>query len=304
MEVTRGILAQTERRFFDVDHLRAWLGSLAAESLYCISPILAFVVIGALLSNVLQTGPVFSAEPLKPDFSRLNPATGIKRLFSARTLFDLLKTLAKLLLYLTIVYLFLHAVLANLPTFYYRSPQGQAVEFGLEVKRLVSYLALGAILIAAADLGFSRWEYLRRMRMSRRELKDELRRREGDPQVRRRRRELQREMRRRSASLGKVKDSDVLITNPTHLAVALKYRRGQAIAPEVTAKGAGDLALQMRAAAFRHRVPVVPNPRLARALYREVRIGRAIPEAHYAAVADVLRWVYQIRQKRQGGYPA
>jgi len=300
MQLSRRILEGMDQEIFDIEHLRAWLGSIAAEALFALSPVFALVVIGAVLANLLQTGPVFSAMPLKPDFSKLSPATGLKRLFSARTLFEGLKSVIKLTIYVVIGYFFLRSTLSTLPALYHRPPHAQASIFGGEVQRLLSYLSLGAIAIAGADLIFSRWEFLRRMRMSRRELKDEVRRREGDPHVRRRRRELQRELRKRSASLGKVKDSDVLITNPTHVAVALKYRRGKAVAPEVTAKGAGDLARQMRAVAFRHRVPIVPNPRLARDLYRDVRIGRPIPEAHYSAVADVLRWVYQIKSRREG----
>jgi flagellar biosynthetic protein FlhB len=300
LTLSRRIFAGSDQQVFDLTHLQGWLGSIAGDALFALSPVLALVVIGSVLANILQSGPVFSAAPLKPDFTKLSPATGLKRLFSTRTLFDGLKSIVKLVIYVSIAYLFLRSTLPLLPTLYHRAPRIQAAIFGGVVQRLLSYLVVGALFIASADLIFSRWEFLRRMRMSRRELKDEIRRREGDPHVRRRRRESQREMRRRSASLGKVKDSDVLITNPQHFAVALKYRRGKAVAPEVMAKGAGELARQMRAVAFRHRIPIVPNPRLARALYREVRIGRPIPEAHYAAVADVLRWVYQIRQRREG----
>ena len=299
LQLSQQILATAEQPIFDVPHLHAWLGAIGRQTLFALSPIFALVVVGTVLANLLQSGPVFSATPLKPDFDRLNPASGFKRLLSIQTLFNAFKSIIKFVIFATIGYLFLHTVLGELPGLYRRALTAEATYFASAVRRFLSYLGLGAIVIAIADLIFTRWEFGRRMRMSRRELKDEVKRREGDPHVRRRRRELQREMRRRSASLGKVKGADFLVTNPTHIAVAVKYRRGKAIAPEVVAKGAGDLAAQMRTIAFRYRVPIVPNPPLARALFREVRIGRPIPEQYYTAVAEILRWVYQVRRRRE-----
>ncbi|WP_029920459.1 EscU/YscU/HrcU family type III secretion system export apparatus switch protein [Nevskia soli] len=274
------------------------LGHIARDAAFTLSPILVLVVLGGLLGNLLQTGPVFSTTPLTPDFQRLNPAAGLKRLVSKKMLFDFFKVCLKLGVFLTLAFFILRGVLPGLSALYLVGPRSNAANLGHQAIRTVTILGFGAILIALLDLLYTRWDFARRMSMSRKDLKDETKRREGDPRIRERRRALMREMRRRSAAVGNVKEADVLITNPEHYAVAVKYRRGKAVAPEVVAKGAGQLAQKLREAAFRHRIPVVPNPRLARALYREVRIGRPIPEEHYAAVADVLRWVYQIRQRQ------
>ena len=160
-----------------------------------------------------------------------------------------------------------------------------------------------AVFIALADLVFARWEFGRRMRMSRRELRDEIKRREGDPQVRNKRRASMREMRKRAAALGKVRAADVIITNPTHYAVALKYRRGKAAAPEVIAKGSGGMARAIRELGFRHRVRIVASPELARALFRDVPIGGMIPTQYYDRVAEILRKVYAAKGVAMGKRP-
>lgn len=297
----RGLFHDLNRQLWDIPHLMAWLAQLSTKVLFILSPLLALALIGGVLANLVQTGLVFSATPLTPDFQRLNPAAGLKRMFSMRALFEALKSTIKFGIYSLIAYAALKAAIHRLPAMYHRAPGAQAAELGHELTRLLMYLVLGAIAIALVDVLYTRWEFGRRMRMSRRELKDEVKRREGDPLIRNKRREAQRELRKRAASAGKVKEADVLITNPEHFAVAVKYRRGEAPAPEVIAKGSGELALKMRQEAFRHRVPIVPNPRLARALFREVAIGKPIPPDHYAAVADVLRWVYELKNRRERG---
>jgi len=164
-------------------------------------------------------------------------------------------------------------------------------------------LALLPILafVALADFLYVRWDYGNRMKMSRRELREEYKQREGDPRIRARIRELRQEMLKRSKSLKRVKDADVLITNPQHLAVALLYKRGEMAAPQVIAKGAGELAVYMRALARKSGVPVVENRTLARSLYRTVDLDHPVPESLYAQVARVLTWVYAARAARPAG---
>jgi flagellar biosynthetic protein FlhB len=149
-------------------------------------------------------------------------------------------------------------------------------------------MLLWLAIIALLDIGYSRWDYAQKLRMSRREVKDEVKQREGDPRIRARMCELRREMLKRSTSVKRVKDADVLITNPTHFAVALRYRRGADAAPRVVAKGHAELAAAMVAAARRARVPVIRNPALARALFATTDLEREIPESSYADVARIL----------------
>jgi flagellar biosynthesis protein FlhB len=159
-------------------------------------------------------------------------------------------------------------------------------------------LTLAMLIVALLDLAYVRWDFAKRMRMSRREQKEEVKRREGDPHIRAKRRELQREAAKRSASLRRVPDADVLITNPTHLAIALRYERGRSLAPRCLAKGAGEVALRMKTMAQRHGVIVVEQRPLARALFDEVAIDGLIPESLYEPVARVYAEVAAARGTR------
>jgi len=162
------------------------------------------------------------------------------------------------------------------------------------------------LFVSILDLIYRRWDYSDRLRMSRRELKDEHKQREGDPRIRARIRELRKELLARSKALERVKDADVIITNPRHIAVALVYRRGEMAAPTLLAKGAGDAATRIRELAFRHRIPIVESRSLARNLFRKGRFGEVIPDALFPAVARVLAWVYATRDDaaRRQGAPA
>lgn len=295
--VERAILAGAGEWTFNPANVLDKLSNVAAAGLFVISPLLSIVVVVSLLTNFAQVGPVFSAAPLKPDFQRLNPAAGLQRLFSARSLFESFKVLLKLVLIIGAAYLVLRQALPQLLQLYARAPAAYPKVFINAGNHLVFALFGAAVVAAVADLAFTRWEFGRRMRMSRRELRDELKRREGDPQIRSKRRAILREMRRKSASVGRVRDADVLITNPQHYAVALKYRRGAAPAPEVIAKGAGFLAVRMRELAFKQGIPIFPSPRLARELFHGVRLGAPIAAEHYAMVAAILRWVYERRRR-------
>lgn len=261
-------------------------------------PLLAVVVVIAAGANLLQTGGVFSFFPLKPDVQRLNPVAGLKRLFSKRMLFEAGKTLVKLFLLSVVIYLSISALLPALISLVDVNPDSYAQFLLAHAREIVFQLLLVILMVALADLAFTRWEFGANMRMSRRELKEEVKRREGDPMVRAKRRELQREAARRTGALNKVPEADVLITNPTHLAVALHYDRETMRAPTVLAKGAGDLALKMREVAYLNRVPVVENKTLARRLFRQAGIDEAVPEDLYPVVARLMAWVWMLRRQR------
>lgn len=257
---------------------------------------IAAIVAAGLLANFLQTGPVFSWTPLKADFSRINPASGFKKLFNIRILYELLKVLLKLTALIFLTFLFLKTKLSTLMgvldlNVYHHSALilHQAIQFSFWL--LAAFAALALI-----DFAFMKWEYAKNMRMSQRELKDEVKRREGDPKIKAKIRELQREAAKRGASLTRIADADVLITNPTHLSIAIKYERGRMPAPTVIAKGAGELALKMRIKARQCRVPVLENKPLARKLFERTGIDEAILPETYAQVAKILTNVYRVKK--------
>ena len=261
-------------------------------------PFFVTILLAAVLSNVLQTGAILSAHPIKPDWDRINPVNGFKRIFSVRTLFLTLRALLKLILLGLVAYFSLKSLL---PQFYHLaglSPLGQMRTLLDDLSSLG--LKLGGMLgfIALLDLIYTKHEFAKKMRMSQREIKDEMKHREGDPRIRARLRELRREMLKRSLALRNTKTADVLITNPTHIAVALRYVHGQMTSPQLVAKGAGFQAAAMRAIAARHNIPVVQNPILARKLYRELAVDRNVPPDLYAQVARIIVWVFAMRDRR------
>jgi flagellar biosynthetic protein FlhB len=285
LRLERALFAYPSSAHDEVFVLLPWIKMVLTEAGVLLAPFFGVVLVVAVLSNMMQTGPVFTFFPLKPDPQRLNPVQGFKRIFSLRMLFEAVKSVIKLALFGTVSYAMLVAMLPVILQLADVDPKLHAGLFMDQTATLLFKLTLVIMIVALLDLAYTRWDFGKKMRMSRREMKEEVKRREGDPQVRAKIRELQREAAKRSRSVGRVPDADVLITNPTHLAVALKYERGQSTAPRVIAKGAGEVALGMRALATRHNVTVVEEKMLARMLFAEVDVDEPIPEALFEPVA-------------------
>jgi len=287
LRLERAVFSQAHAFAYDAPALVAWTGEILIETGRLLAPVFLVAVVIGILSNMFQTGPIFSFFPLKPDVQRLNPVQGFKRIFSARLLFDALKSLLKLGLFGAVAYAMVVAALPSIIGMVQQDPRGYVWTLFDQIVALVFKLLLVVMLVALLDLLYTRWDFGKKMRMSRREMKEEVKRREGDPQVRSKIRQLQQEAAKRSQSVGRVPDADVLITNPTHLAIALRYERGLMPAPRVIAKGAGDLALAMRKMAGKHGVTIIEQRPLARQLFTEVDLDQLIPETLYAPIAQV-----------------
>ncbi|MEO0575466.1 MAG: EscU/YscU/HrcU family type III secretion system export apparatus switch protein [Pseudomonadota bacterium] len=270
--------------------------SIAVQSFTVVLPLLLVIVVMALLANILQTRFVFSTHPLKPDFTRLNPAQGFKKLFSRKALFDLFKSLLRLILLLVLVLVVGRAILLWLSsgaTLGLQSPGDFLV--GLLIQSMLLLLLVMSPIVFL-DWIFTRYYFAHQMKMSRREVREELKRYEGAPEIRSKRKELQNALRQKSGSLRLVKDADVIITNPVHVAVALRYVRGESVAPVIVAAGGGELAAKIKKLGRKYRKPILRRPPLARALSDHGEVGRSIPVAYYAGVADVYRWLYQQKE--------
>jgi flagellar biosynthetic protein FlhB len=276
------------------------LATILRDTGAALAPFLGALVITAIVANVMQTGAVLSFEPVKADFSRLNPVNGFKRLFSMRTVFEGARAVVKLLLLALVVYQAIRSLTPQFPQLAAMPPGQLARTLAADVAGAGMKIALVLCLIAVVDFAYSRREFTKKMRMSRRELKDEHKNREGDPRIRARLRELRREAVRRAMAARKTSTADVLLTNPTHVAVALRYVDGQMAAPQVVAKGAGALAAVMRQIAARHRIPVVQSPPLARELFHTLEVDEQVPPTLYADVARILVWVFAMRQRQAG----
>jgi flagellar biosynthetic protein FlhB len=288
------------REAFDGAFVGARLGQLALDGVIAAAPVLAALVVAAAAAPLAIGGWNLSWRAVQPQFSRLDPLAGLQRLFSLHGLAELAKALAKALL------------LAGAAGWLIWTHRDAAAGLAMQSVRpalvsaagilLASFAVLAACsaLVAVFDVPLQLHRYRSSLRMSLTDLREESRETEGDPQLRARIRSLQRDMARRRM-MSEVPKADVVVTNPTHYAVALAYRDGSAAAPKVVAKGAGHLAARIRELAAQHGVPLLEAPPLARALYRHAEIGEEIPRALYAAVAQVLAWVFQVRRQRSFG---
>lgn len=296
--VLHGTLAQVSRSQWDVHAFGALIGGALTEVMWALSPFFAMLMVLAIAAGVWQVGFTVSTEPLKPDFQRINPAEGFKRLFSLRSTYELVRSSIKLGVVAVVLLASGGTLLKQVTQLMNRDPSSVLRFLIQEVGALLALLTAVMLVLAIADIGYTRWEFLRRMRMSKREVKDEHKNREGDPRIKSRLRELRMEWLKKSLSSRRVAEADVLVTNPTHYAVAIAYKRDVMPAPKILAKGSGDVALRMREIARRHGVPIVENPPLARSLHRLAEADDFLPEQHYSEVARILIWVMSARAAR------
>jgi flagellar biosynthetic protein FlhB len=240
---------------------------------------------------------LFSSKPLEPKMNRISPLAGVKRLFSPRGLVELAKGLFKVAMVAYVTYLTIAAEVSEFVT-YMDMEVGQIFGLSGDVILTLGYrIVLLLLIMAILDYAFQRWDYEKNLRMTKQEVKEELKQQEGDPQQRARVRSLQREMSQRRM-MGDVEQADVVVTNPTHIAVALKYKSDTMDAPIVLAKGQRLVAERIKELAREAGVPLVENKPLARALFKTAQIGEQIPEELFKAVAEVLAFVFQLRRRK------
>lgn len=271
--------------------LAHWVESAFAPAWQALVPVLLAVVVVAVAANVLQTGGVLSAFPLKPDFTRLNPAQALKRILGMRSLWELAKLTTRLLLLGALAWHALEGVRPAVAAVAAATPSALPALLQAVFVKVSTWVLAILVLLALVDVLFSRREYLRKLRMSRRDIKDEVKHREGDPEIRSKRRRLIAELLKNTRSIRRVPEADVVLTNPTHVAVALRYRPRTMRAPVVLAKGTDRTAGRIRSLASRHGVPALRSPELARALFRECRLDQAVPPHLFGQLAPVYRWL-------------
>ncbi|WP_447591878.1 flagellar biosynthesis protein FlhB [Aquipseudomonas campi] len=276
-------------------HLLA-AGKAAAELL---QPFITILMIAAILGPIALGGWLFSMEAMQPKFSRMNPLAGLKRMFSPKALVELLKALAKFVIILLVALAVLSSDQDDLLAIANEPLESAILHSAQIVGWSALWLASGLILIAAVDVPFQLWDSKQKLKMTKQEVRDEYKDSEGKPEVKSKIRQMQREMAERRM-MQAIPDADVVITNPTHFAVALKYDPIKGNAPVLLAKGGDFLALKIREIAQEHKVTLLESPALARAVYFSTEIDNEIPAGLYLAVAQVLAYVYQLKQFRSG----
>ncbi len=268
-------------------------------ALMALFPFFVVLLVASILGPIGLGGWLFSPQSMAPNFGRLNPLPGIKRMFSAKAGLELLKALAKFALVLIVALAVLNADKRDLLALAHEPLEAAIMHSITVVGRSAMWMAWGLIFIAAVDVPFQLWDNRQKMLMTKQEVRDEYKDSEGKPEVKQRIRQMQREMAERRM-MAAVPQADVVITNPTHFAVALKYDPQQGGAPVLLAKGGDFVALKIREIANEHKVMVLESPGLARAIFHSTDLDREIPAGLYLAVAQVLAYVYQLRQFRSG----
>ena len=264
---------------------------------FVLLPIFAITFLAALLAEALQTGFVFSLDPLTPKLERVNPLEGFKRMFSMQGFVELIKSLLKIVIVFYIAWYAARDDLAYIIILIEAHPW-QAIVLGGDIAyRIAIRVGLFYILIAILDYFYRRWEYMRNLKMTKQEVKEEYKRLEGDPLIKQRMRELQRQV-AYQRMMSAVPQADVVVTNPTHIAVALKYNQSKMKAPLVLAKGERKVAEEIRRIAEAHEISVIQNEPLARSIYRTTRVNQEVPPELYQAIAEVLAYVYEIKRDR------
>ena len=299
MAMMRGNFALDRETLLSESSMVTLLMNSGMIALEAIMPLLIVLLIVSIIGPISLGGWLFSGKAMAPKFSRMNPGAGLKRMFSAKALVELLKALGKFLVVLAVGLLVLSAYQDDLLSIA-KQPLELAIAHSVEIVGWCAlWMACGLILIAAVDVPFQLWDNKQKLMMTKQEVKDEYKDSEGKPEVKSRIRQLQREMAERRM-MQAVPEADVVITNPTHFAVALKYDADKGGAPMLVAKGGDFLALKIREIAQEHKVTVLESPALARAVYYSTELEQEIPAGLYLAVAQVLAYVYQLRQYQAG----
>ena len=300
MQILRDNFTLSRSEIFDPESMTRLFSQAASDGLSAVLPFLILLAIAALVSPLALGGWSFSAKPLQPDLKKLDPVKGLGRIFALKSLMELVKSIAKLALVGGVGYLLLQAKLESFLELGNENVQVGMAHMGHELVMLFFLLSSALLVVAALDVPFQIWDHARKLRMTRQEQKDEYKETEGNPELKGKIRRTQHEIAQRRM-MEEVPKADVVITNPTHYAVALKYDQQKAGAPIVVAMGVDEVAGHIRRIAAANDVPLLRAPPLARAIYYNTELNAEIPAGLYLAVAQVLAYVYQLRNYELNG---
>jgi flagellar biosynthetic protein FlhB len=270
----------------------------AADGISLLTPLMFVMVVVGVFANVAQTGPVLSINPLQPKWSKISPVEGVKRIFSVITVVELVKSILKIALIGITVHLVVKGEIDRLPSLAGTSIESLLPYLGSVSLKIVLLTGFLLLVLGVMDFAFQHFQNEKKMRMSKEEVKREMKETDGDPLVKARIRSVQREAASKRM-MADVPDADVVVTNPTHLAIAIKYSADDMAAPKVLAKGAGHVATKIREIAKENGVPILEDKPLARALFKSVEIGQEVPMDLYQAVAEILAFVYRLNDKNK-----
>ncbi len=266
--------------------------------LKCCAPSLIASMCLGVVSQVVQIGFLYAPEVLQLKFERINPINGVQRLFTKKSLVEALKGILKFTVVISITYVVMKNNLSSMAGFMHIDIL-QSFLFGKAILvKLAFSIITGLAVVALADFAWEKWSYTQKLKLTKQQAKEESKEKEGNPEIKNRIRTIQRDMARKRM-MTKVPKADFIVTNPTHISVAIKYDPKTMVAPEVVAKGADGVALRIREIANQHDIPIVENIQLARTLYKTVKVGHGVPRTLYKAIAEVLAFVYRLKKKKK-----
>ena len=269
----------------------------AKKALMLGGPITLILMLVPIAATTLQVGFLYNEEALQFDLNRINPIEGFKRLLSLKAIIEGAKSIAKIVVVSSVVYFVVRHQVAQIPSLIHMSIDQLLRFVGELTVRLIAAVGVFMAILAASDYFFQRWDLEKQMRMTKQEVKEEHKSREGDPMIKARIRRIQREMANKRM-MADIPKADVIITNPTHIACAIQYDPANMIAPKLLAKGADLMAEKIREIARLHDIPIVENKPLARTIFKTMKIGQGIPRELFTAVAQVLSYVYKLKRKK------
>lgn len=283
-------------KMLQIDEVMTIYTSMLSQMAFILLPIMAIAVIAGIAGNLFQFGLLFTTEPLKFDLKKIDPIKGLKRIFSIRALVELMKSLLKISFIGSVTTILLVTNIEKVLGLAFKTPHDTLIVIGQLVALMGIVASFVLLFISILDYFYQKYDYEKNLRMSKQDIKDEYKNTEGDPIIKSRIKQRQREMAMRRM-MQEVPQADVVITNPTHFAIALKYDDEKMDAPIVLAKGADFIAQKIKLIAKEHDIVMVENRPLARALYDEVEIGDRIPDQFFKTVAEILAYVYRIQRK-------
>lgn len=292
------LYVQDIKKIYEQEQLKKLFSKTMLVGGKVLFPVFFSAICLGLLSQIMQIGFLYSPEVIQLKFDRLDPIKGAKRLLSMKSVVETIKGVFKFAVVLSIAFYVIKDHLLSFNGFLH-SEIAQSMSYGQTIVIQMSLsILMGLLVIALGDFAWQKYSHKQKLRMTKQEVKEESKQRDGNPEVKQRIRQIQREMSRKRM-VDDVKTADVIITNPTHISIAVKYDMQTMVAPAVVAKGSDNLAMKIREIAKKHDVPIVENVPVARALYKTVKVGHGVPRTLYKAVAEILAFVFKLKKKKK-----
>jgi flagellar biosynthetic protein FlhB len=295
MDMMKTHFSNAGRFSIAADNIQPMLIDVISQTFMILMPFLMVVLISGVIANILQVGFIFSSESISPKFSKVDPFKGLQRLFSLQSLMELVKNILKMVIVGTVAYLTIRSESSNILPMINLGVQDILIYIAKVSFKILYTTFWVLVVLAVMDYAYQKWEHTKNLRMSKQEIKEENKQTDGDPFIKGRIRRLQREMARKRM-MAAIPKADVVITNPTHFAVAIRYDAETMNAPCVVAKGADFLAQKIKEIARENGIPLIENKMVAQVLYKMVAVDQAVPENLYKAIAEILASVYSLKR--------